>query len=739
MASKSGITVRFVGLGDNEPAPAAALYLIDDGGLPTKKVATIDNGLLGVDPGRLKGSRIAIGPDVENPAGIDPATLIHYRADQVAQDWLERGLFIPEDRWSVLLRDIICVSGRVRKCRPWWYDLAVTTVATAKLGVQRRQALQRVGDLSAQSIILPFRCLPLCDGKVEVYERHCCCHHIVYDDLLDRLRDVLERIPVPIDGPNPPDPDPGPLRGLATRAPLRAALHSAALRRGSLRTAFPPPNKLPLEETTVSERVYHDYQALLRLHPSEVESFVLDRPYLSAFICHCNVRKVGEVFIQPGGEFDFCYWRPRRLEPFYHHCFTTFAYRVKQQINGIWTTVYDGVAGHDYFAEGEEADLHTSHPAARPCGDGPEPPDPGEGIPFVMLEHVTGAGTHHFNFPVQTGLSNVASLVADSGLYDFAGVPDAPWGGGLGLRLWFSPSLDGTVVYYRLKVVAVDAAGDPVGTPTVLDAPVAWSRYVFIGGDVKTTSTGLAANPADVGGEAGLFTVPYWSNGMNWLSGQFHQSWNTTDFADGRYMLIIELFGPGGARIKPNGSPAGDPGAAAAFQFRRWEAPDDTANVPFADCAHIFNVNNTPVVGDIFDLRKNHAPSTDECQFMSGPGTTLFSVGFRAYHEDGVTTGGGPTDTNSFMRGYTLTWQRGLNGPSGILETGTADQGELAVEESNTMDFATLLGPFPPSNNAHRRCTFSVHLHVDAKHHNGGSFIDAYDYHETASFALEIV
>jgi hypothetical protein len=32
-----------------------------------------------------------------------------------------------------------------------------------------------------------------------------------------------------------------------------------------------------------------------------------------------------------------------------------------------------------------------------------------------------------------------------------------------------------------------------------------------------------------------------------------------------------------------------------------------------------------------------------------------------------------------------------------------------------------------------------VHLHVDAKHHNGSSFIDAYDYHETASFALELL
>ena len=136
---------------------------------------------------------------------------------------------------------------------------------------------------------------------------------------------------------------------------------------------------------------------------------MLARPYLTAYICSCAIRKVGEAFIAPGGTFDFCYWRPRR--PFSHsHCFTTFAYRVKQQIGGVWVTVYDGLAGHDYFAQGEEADLHTSNSQARPCGDGPEPPDPGEGLPFVMLEHVTGAGTHHFNFPVQSALSQVGAL-----------------------------------------------------------------------------------------------------------------------------------------------------------------------------------------------------------------------------------------------------------------------------------------------------------------------------------------
>ena len=736
MATRNGIAVHFVGLGDTEKAPPTALYQLDASGVPAKKLATVDNGQLMIDPAQLKGAQLAIGPDSNSPNTLDPATLLRYRGDQVLEDWQRRGLFIPAERWPVLLQENICVSGRARKCRPWWYDQVFVAAVQPKLGVQRFSLPARVGDLSASNIRLPFRCLPLCEGKVEVFERVCCCDHIIYDDLLDRLREVLERIPIEIDFPIPPEPDPGPL----------------AFARGANRRSRRPPARLPelaqgtfdlndaatTGRTTVSERVFQDYQALRRLPRHEVEAYVLARPYLAAYICQCTMRKVGEAFIQPGGTFDFCYWRPRR--PHHHRlrCYTTFAYRVKQQIGGVWVTVYDGVAGHDYFAQGEEADLRTSHAQARPCDDGPEPPDPGDGVPFVMLEHVTGSGTHHYNFPVQTALSQVGALMADSGLYDFAGVPDCPWGSGLGLRLWVSPSLEGTVAYYRFKVVAVNAAGVAVGTPEILDTPVAWSRFVAVPGDVITTSTGLAANPADVGGQAGLFTMPYWSGGMNWLSGQYHQTWNTTDQADGNYLLILELFGPGGVRIKPNGSPAGDPGTAQAFQFRRWEAPGDTDNVPFADCAHVFRVNNTPVVGDIVDLRKNGNPSTDECQFMSGPPGTTFSVGFRAYHVTGVTTGGGPGDTNSFMRRYTISWQRGLNGPTGTIETGTADQGELAVEPSNTLDIAVLLGAFPPLHPAHTRCTFSVHLHVDAKHHNGGSFIDAYDYRETASFALEL-
>lgn len=736
MAKQNGIPVHLVGLEKGEEAPEIALYQLGDDGMPAKKLAVASDGMIDVDPARLKGARIAIGPDTDDIKSLPQDMLVKYRADQVVGRWIDHGLMIPKDRWISFLWQRLCVSGHVRKCRPWWYDILTPIRISSKLGVQKRLPMASQFDGPRLDFPFPFRCVPVCEGVVEVFERYCCCHRIIYDDLIDRLREVLERIPIPIDWPVPPEPDPwrafggiSPVEMLpaASGTPHRmeAAYGDGPRLESKLNSAMNGGLQIP----DLSERIYRDYQALLALDPYDVDAFVEARPYLFGYICSCTMRKVGEAPIQPGGEFDFCYRRPWRWPGLYRRCTTTFAYRVKQKINGIWVTVYDGVAGRDYHALGEYAHLHTSNPATLVCGDGPLPPDEGDGTAFVSLQYVTGYETRHYNFPTQTGLSNVAALNANSGLYDFVGVPDCPWATSLELFLWFSPSLEGTVSFYRMKVVRVNAAGDPVGAWQDLAGSVSWARNV---GDLITTED-LAADPTTVGGETNLYKVPYWSNGMNWLYGQPHQIWNTASgtFPDGRYMLVLELFGPGGARIKPNGAPAGDPGTAKAFQFRRWTSGGSTANVPFGDCAHIFWVNNTPVAGDIIDLRKDHVPSSDECQFMSGPGNTTFSVGFSAYHVDGVTTGGGVGDTNSFMRGYGLTWQRGLNGPVGTLETGTSDRGEPpSIAESNTLDFASMLG-------VHRRCTFSVHLHVGGKHQNGGSFIYSYDYHETASFALE--
>jgi hypothetical protein len=290
------------------------------------------------------------------------------------------------------------------------------------------------------------------------------------------------------------------------------------------------------------------------------------------------------------------------------------------------------------------------------------------------------------------------------------------------------------VKYYRLKVVAVNDAGAPTGTPTVLNGSVTWDKFVDVPGDIVRAPEVLG--PVTVGAEHDLFHVPYWSSPSHrYLSGQFHQIWNTPQFADGKYLLLIEVFDAAGARIKPSG--ATGPGAAHPFQFRRWTSPADTDPVPFADAAHVFWLDNTPVGGDIVDLRKNGVENTGECQFMSGPGTTTFAVGFRAYHVQGVQHAGNGDD-NSFMWFYDISWQRGLNGSTGALGpapsggTNHTDVGETGgAVASGSETFANLLGPRP-------KCTFSVTLRVRAKHFTGSSQIQAYNYEETASFALEI-
>ncbi len=766
MASKGGIPITFVGLGAGDAAPDTALYKLDANGAPVEKLARVENGMLGIDPAKLAGLQVALGPDSADPKTVEPERLLKFRADQVIADWQASGILIPQERWPIFRLETVCVSGTVKKCRPWWYDLIATSPAIRKIGVQRRALPSAATDLSAASILLPQRCVPICDGVVEIYERVCCCTVIDWHDLLGKLYYLLKQVPAEINWPVPPIPDPGPLHGpvfgpvfgpLAGRPPISPVFSPPGGRLLGVPRILPniirplpqltakAPRRIDFALPTVSQRIYDDYRALLKTPPDQVSAFVDARPYLSAYICTCTSRKVGETPIHPSGAFDFCYRRLPQILALRTRCYTTFAYRVKQQIGGVWTVIYDGLAGHDYFGQGDIAELHTSNPTALPCGDGPPPPDAGDGTPFVMLEHVGGAGTHHFNTPAQTALSRVGALDANDGLFDFGGIPDCPWATTLGLRLWVSRELEGTVAFYRLKAVAVDATGAPVGVPTILkptaEQAVSWARFVNSGGDIITVSDSLEVDASTVGGEEGLCRVPYWSGGMNWLSGQFHRYWNTAgaSYPDGKYMLLLEVFGPGGVRIKPASAPGGDPGVAQPFQFRAWDTPTHTRNVPFADCAHVFWVNNTPVSGDIADLRKNGVPSTDECQFMSGPGTTTFSAGFRAYHVNGVTTGGGAGDTDSFMAGYALTWQRGLNGPSGTIETGTADKGELAIAQSNTLTFATLLGAFPPTHAAHTRCSFSVHLHVDAKHHNGGAFIDAYDYDETASFALELI
>lgn len=745
--------VRLAGIKPDETAPVVAVYEVDVTGKALRKLARVEKERLEVSAEWARMPAIALGPDVTDLAQLTAESLVTFRPEVTLPIWRERGLVIGRDIWERFLFEFVCVHGTARKCRPWWWDVLDRLDIVSGLNLSRYVTLRTLAFRPELHHILPAHCLPLCDGIVEVYERVCCCWRIRLPDILDRLRDILEVIPIPIPDPPPipfppiPGPDPAPFLTtrfgqLAERIELSAIRPSArpAAEQGIRVQVADLRRRLANVSAEVSampaERLYADYVALSSMNAQQAEAYVLARPYLLGLICTCSTRKVGETPLQPGGRFDLCYLRPRRITPTGVTCHTTFAFKVRQRIQGNWVTVYDGVASHNWFAQGESADLRTWEPRALVCGSSPGDPPPSEGVPFAMVEYIGSPGSRHFNFPSQTAASRVGSLETASGTITTSYAPDCPWGGSLGIRLWVSPEMEPIAKYYRLSVVRVDNNGNPVGSPTILDAPVSWNRFVFVGGEWKVTAESLVANPADVGGQIGVYRIPYWSGGTNWLSGQYHQVWNTTLFSPGRYMLVLELFDASGSRIKPNSAPASDPGIARNFQFRRWRFGDanSTDNVPFSDVVSVFWIDNTPVQGDIVDIRRNGIPSSEECQFISGTEGTTVSVGFRAYHSRGVTN-----PTNTFMMSYSLRWQRGLNGPSGSFASGTADVGEPPAlpHPSNSLTIGQLLGPWPGFPTSHTRCTFAVYLHVRAKHFTGSSRIDGYDYHEQASFALE--
>lgn len=748
---RSNVEIRFVGLEPEQSPPRVAAYEVDPSGRPIRKLAISEGSSIELGDILQKVSHIALGPDSEDVADLPPDVLVRYRAASVAERWQKNGLTLGRPLWERFRFHFTCVSGQAFKCRPWWWDLVALPIFDA-LPVARLSLTQSIRPeaLEFRPNLFPWRCLPLCDGVVEVYERECCCTTFHVPDLLDRLRDILGYLPIPLPDPIPdpwPGPDPigpFPYRTRALKASAKSRI--AALDPTAIRLAAVPPRKL-----------LDDYEALRRLPNIALQREYIElRPHLHPLLCHCTTRKVGETPLQPGGRFDFCFLDWPRLSHAGTRCHRVFAYKVKQFIGGSWVVVYDGLAAHDYFGADDEANLHTYDKRAIVCN---EPDRPGDGTAYAMLD-VVGT-TEHFNFPDQTAESRLAPLDADDGTVVFQGIPGCPWASSLALHILVTPEMKQPAVgakYYRLKVAAIDDSGQIVGTPEILDEKVTWERRIIGGtGPQIWEPVVLGPLPAPApGGESNLFTIPYWELGVNeWRMGiaQAHQVWDTTGMKNdgtaispnGRYALILEVFDKDGKRIKPNGAPGA--GQARPFVFKRWKnAPNSAVNVIQPDLTHAFWVDNSPVVADIVDLRQGGSPNSDECQFMTGPAATTFSIGFRAYHVNGVDHAGNG-DANSFMQRYDISWQRGLNGSSGTLghapiypdnhhdvaQTGSA-------ESSGTLSFEQMLtGPDGMGGTFVRpKCTFSVTLYVTAKHTNGSTRLVSYDRSETASFALEI-
>jgi len=546
---------------------------------------------------------------------------------------------------------------------------------------------------------------------VLVYRRTCCCDPWIVEDprlsdLIARLKQLIQERPPII---WPPGPDPGPIFSHIGPTPDPSPIDALTFFNGA----------------TLDEAALHAEQDAARLEslsgPAAAD-YVSEREYLRPYWCHCGTAElVGEGLIQPDGTFRVCWREPYiRLRP---GCHDEYAFVVRQVINGLTVTIYDGLSARQWFDTPTGVNLVSYDPRAAVCGDDPFPEEPGA---FVVLEHIGAARSWRLKTPAQDSWDGVAAPGYNDGLLDPAPIPaaakgtyyDSNWGDTLALHYHFSESMKAAGArYYRISTIRADASGNPTGARTTLGSAVGWLYMESVGPDILVQAETLG--PVAVGGESNLFLIPYHAD-HDWQDDQYHGFLDTTALANDRYLIMLEVFDGAGNKIKPNGSSG--PGTNAGFTFRRWSVeigPLD--NVHYAALTHMFWWDNRPSVAHIYDLRLDGLASADECQFMVGTAASKFSAGYRAYHENEM-----------FILNHTLWWRRGLGGPSGTLVFSNDNAGKPANPEavSPQVTFGSMLGP----NN---RCSFSLNLHVNVKTTNGSGVLTYLDSDDQAAFALE--
>jgi hypothetical protein len=715
--------VVFAGAQAHEETPQIAAYSLDTLGRITDKIAVLTGGELDIQ--RAKSAVIALGPDVEQPAGLRPEGLVTLRlADQLPVWEKTNEILLPSQWWRGWLGFITCVSGSAYRCFPFLERADLRAIA-----------------LGRERVIFPERCEPLCNALVEVWEYTTCCWPFVIVDvprLIDSLAAFLAANPIMFP---PPLPGPGPVELSRVRTV------DAAFGAGNLANTFVP-------STTLGVHL----EALRSLSPQDAVSYFETHPILWPFWCVGSSAELGEAVLNPDGSFSFCY----RYFPFFRpNCRTSYFYKVKQLVNGVWTYVYDGAAAHQYFSADEVANLYTS--IGQTCFQ----PPPLPGNDYIALQAIGSTNTwelySNWNGAIagidqtQTGDTSMAPLVVDAGLVAGSG---APWATTLYLLLNYDPALQSTSpspYYYRMTVVQADASGNAMAgaTPITLMTPLSWAYF-----DTATNPVSIASQPlgpVTVGGNQGLYQIPYFG-GTNpaWLGNQFHQQLDTTSLANviaggpgvgnGQFLLILEVFDAGGNRLVPAISTPKPTDTKATFNYVRLLTSTTTANVPFNSLTHVLWVDNRPVVGAIEYFM--NSSGTQVCQFYQGKPDTPFYVGFQAYHAVMCDASPSPQPASSFMSSFDLNWQEGLAGTSGTLASGDDTNWGTGCSVSVGNARSTATGPLipPPFNvptvtfgemlGAQTTCSFALTLGVYPKHTNGSGTIWSYESITTAALAL---
>jgi hypothetical protein len=710
--------IELAGLKGEEEAPRLEVHTIDRSGKVIASSAIEDDGRFSLSRKDLDAAdRVVIAAANRDPEEPDPAETLAYRVrDFRSMLGEETAIVIGRPDWTRFLFTWQCVDGSVSRCFPypwlireWMLDASRVRVAQLE---ETGSALERRGLAQLEDALIaspgvslpsfPLGCETVCDGLVEVYKRTCCCRPwFIKDPVLMVIHKLKEIVVKPVFPPPPgPGPDPAPDIGLFKEG----TLDEAALR---------------------AEADIAQIQALSG--PDQV-AYIEARPYLHPFWCSCGeAKKVGQGWIRPDGTFGVCWLEG--LHSSQPECHDEYAFVVRQFLGGETTVIYNGLAANRWFSHTTGISLVSHSARARGCGGG-NPPGSGA---FALLQDIGDAHSHQLKTPDADGWDSVAPPSYNDGLLNPAANPteakgqykDQNLGGTLKLRYHFSDEMEGTgAAYYRISIAEADAGGNPTGTRKALDSALSWLYYEDSSGEILIGSEGLG--PVTRNGEANLYRIPYPKANREWLNGQYHGYLPTTEFANGRHLVMLEVFDEEGQRLRPAGSSG--PGVDASFEFRRWYQPTGLmANVPFAALTHMLWWDNRSAVAHIEDLRMDGVASGAECQFLSGTDSSKFSSGYRAYHPNPM-----------FILNHVMWWRRGLGGPSGSLLNSDENAGQppasVAVTDPAAGEppatFANMLG-------LQMKCSFALNLHVNVKTTDGEGILTYLNADDQAAFALE--
>lgn len=723
--------VTLVGLQAHEQTPAIAVYAVNARGQATKKIAVVTNGELNLPSDR--NAVVAFGPDVADASTLDPKTLVTLRLADQLPIWEQKNeITLPGNWWRGWIGLQVCLSGSVSQCYPRF------------IGIDALRAIA----LGQQDIILPETCIPICNAVVEIWQNTTCCWPFLITELPPLIKKLSAFLATnPIMFPPPPSPDP------VTASQL--SLVNAALGAGKVANNFLP-------DPTLAQHL----QALQSLQGQDAVTYVETYPSLWPFICNSSSYSLlGETTLNPNGTFSYCY---HYYPLFILNCRHSYFYKVKQLIGGTFTYIYDGSAANQYFSADDDAALYTQ--GGTTCYQPPSLP----GKDYIALQAIGGTNTYSLNSnwagavggpggtlidQTQTGDTTLTALPIDAGLTVSNG---SPWATTLPLLLNYDPELQNAAVvpyYYQFSVVQSGPNGAPLpaAAPITLLTPISWAYF-----DTSTPQITIASQslgPVTVNGNPGLYQIPYFGIGNpDWLGNQYHQTLDTTTLlnvlanspgtGNGQYLLTLEVFDINGNRLVPADATAPlATDTVGTFNYvRLLQDGTDTANVPFNALTHLLWVDNRPVVAAIEYFMNSNG--TQVCQFYQESSATPFYVGFEAYHTVMCDNSPSPIPANTFMSGFSLTYQEGLAGNSGTLASGgdTNWANACAVSVANAISTATPPAATPPFNvptttfgdmlAPETACSFAISLNVTSKHTNGSGPIYAYWASQIAAVAL---